>query len=130
MSELKTSAKQTKSTKKKKSTKNTFDIVQFKKMIGKGLITVWNGLVIDKKAISEDIKKVKEKILSKSIKSIAMTGYTNNGVLYIFSGIDRLLGINGVSYSDLKKAQLDSEIEIIINQYPKLTKEEILSLIS
>ena len=113
--------------KKKKPVKNVFEITQFKKMMGKGLITVWNGAVVDKKMIIDEVKKIKDKLISGSIKSIGMTGYVNNGVLYIFDGIERLFVINAISYTELKKNQLD--IEIFINQYPKLTKEEVASLV-
>lgn len=112
--------------KKRKAAKNTYDIVQFKKMIGKGIITTWNGVVIDKKNMIEEAKKIKEKVLTGSIKSIGMSGYLNNGVLYIFNGIERLFVINSISYLEIKKANLD--IEIIVNQYPKLTKEEVSQL--
>jgi hypothetical protein len=117
---------QSKPVKKKKAIKNTFDIMQFKKMTGKGLVTVWSGIVIDKKTMNEEIKKIKDKVLNGSVKSIALTGYLNNGIIYIFSGVERLHVINSISYSELKKTQI--EIEVIINQYPKLTKEEIISL--
>lgn len=113
------------SAKKKASVKNTFDLVQFKKMVGKGMVKIWNGIV-DKKLVAEESKKIKDKILSGSIKSIGMSGYINEGVLYIFDGVERLLIINTISYSDLKKASIN--VDVIINQYPKMSKEEVKSL--
>jgi hypothetical protein len=113
--------------KKKKPVRNIFDIVQFKKMIGKGLVTNWSGVVVDKKSAAEDSKKIKDKLLSGNVKTVGLTGYINNGVIYIFVGIEKLYGINSISYSEIKKAQVD--IEIYVNQYSKLSKEEILTII-
>jgi hypothetical protein len=113
---------------KKKPVKNTFDIVQFKKLLGKGMIKIYTGVIVDKKfATSEESKKIKEKVLDGSIKSIGMTGYINEGIIYIFIGVERLLVISGISYLELKKAHVEAEVSIL--QYGKLTKEEINSLI-
>lgn len=113
---------------KKKAIKNTFDLVQFKKMLGKGMIKMYTGIIIDKKyGTGEEAKKIKEKVLDGSIKSIGMTGYINNGIIYIFIGLERLLVINNISYSELKKAQVEVEVNVL--QYGKLTKEEINQLL-
>lgn len=103
--------------KKKKCVKNTFELIQFKKMIGKGLITVYKGAV----AIPEE--GIKEKILSGTYKSIAMTGFVSGGIVYIFNGVERLLALHSISYAEIKKN--DIEIDIIINQYSKLSPNEL-----
>lgn len=99
--------------KKKKPVQNQFELIQFKKMIGKGLVLPYKG------AISPPDSDLKNKILSKSVKTIAMTGFISSGIIYIFEGVDRLLAINTVSYAEIKKADL--EIDIILNQYSSLS---------
>jgi hypothetical protein len=103
--------------KKKKCVKNTFELTQFKKMIGKGLITVYKGSV----AIPEE--DIKGKILSGTYKSIAMTGFVSGGIVYIFNGVERLLALHSISYAEIKKNNID--IDIIINQYSKLSPNEL-----
>lgn len=94
--------------KKKKATQNTYDLVQFKKMIGKGLIEPQKG-----SSVVQD-PSMKEKILTKSVKIVAMTGTVNNGIIYITDGVERLLAINSVSYAEIKKHDLD--LEVIVTQ--------------
>jgi hypothetical protein len=101
-----------KAKKKKKLITNTFELIQVKKMIGKGLIVPYKGADL---ALNQELKN---KILSKAIKSIAMTGFLSGGIIYIFEGVDRLTALNAVSYADIKKVEL--EIEIYINQYSSL----------
>jgi hypothetical protein len=103
--------------KKKKCVKNTFELTQFKKMIGKGLIVVYKGSV----ALPD--QDIREKILSGGIKSIAMTGFVSSGIIYVFNGVERLLAIHSVSYAEIKKHNL--EIDIILNQYSKLEPKDI-----
>jgi hypothetical protein len=95
--------------KKKRIVQNVYDLVQFKRMLGKGLILPCkdNTAVLD--------PAIKEQIMAKSVKSIAMSGMIMSGIVYIFDGVDRLLAINSVSYADIKKNNL--EIDIIINQH-------------
>jgi len=102
-------SKSVKPVKKKKLVQNTFDLIQFKKMIGKGLVLPYKhgGCQID--------IGTKNKILSKEFKSVAITGFVNGGIIYIFDGIDRLLAINSISYAEIKKTDLD--IDVIVNQY-------------
>jgi hypothetical protein len=107
-------------TKKKKCVRNTFDIVQFKKMIGKGLIATYKG------STQNDETNIKDKILSGNIKSIAMTGFVSSGIIYIFNGVERLIALHSISYADIKKHDLD--IDIIITQYSKLTPQDISEL--
>jgi hypothetical protein len=111
-----------------KKKKNTYFLTQFKKMMGKNLVGVWNGIVFDKKAIVDDVKKIKDNILLGLIKQISMTGYVSeNGTLYIFQGVEKLFVISNLSYSDIKKYKID--IDIVIIQYPKLDKSTILKLL-
>lgn len=106
--------------KKKKCVRNTFDIVQFKKMIGKGLITAYKG------STQNDETNIKDKILSGNIKSIAMIGFVSSGIIYIFNGVERLIALHSISYADIKKHDLD--IDILITQYSKLTPQDISEL--
>jgi hypothetical protein len=116
------------SIKLQKKRKNSFTLVQFKKMMGKNLIGVYSGIVMDKKVISVEVKKIKETIVNGSIKQIGMVGYVNDsGILYIFNGVEKLFVIASLSYSDIKKYKLD--IEICVVQYPKLDKATIEKLL-
>ncbi len=111
------SPKTKKAQKKKKVVQNQFELVQFKKMIGKGLVTYYKGA-----NLTQD-PDLKNKILSKSVRSIAMTGFVSGGIIYIFEGVDRLLAVNAVSYAEIKKADLD--IDIILNQYSNLSVSDL-----
>lgn len=102
-----------KAKKKKKPITNTFELTQVKKMIGKGLIIPYKGADL---ALNQELKN---KILSKAIKSIAITGFLSGGIIYIFEGVDRLTALNAVSYAEIKKTEL--EIDIYINQYSSLS---------
>ena len=103
--------------KKKKLVQNTYDLSQFKRLIGK-------GLVLQLKCASATFDaELKNKILSKTIKSVAMTGIVSNGIVYIFEGVDRLLALNAVSYAEIKKHDL--EIDVIINQYFNLSLNDL-----
>ena len=111
-----------------KKKKNTYFLPQFKKLMGKNLVDVWNGIIIDKKAIYDNVKKIKDSVLSGQIKQINLIGYiSDNGTLYIFSGVEKLYVIGSISYSDIKKYKLDIEISVV--QYPKLDKCTVLKLI-
>ncbi len=119
----------TKPKKKKKINHNVYNLIQFKKMIGKGMIKPWTGAVIDKEKLAENMKKIKDLVLSRNIKTINMMGYVNNGIIYVFRNVDRLYLLNSISYQDLKNTDVDLEINII--QYSdKLTKSEINKLIA
>lgn len=108
---------------KKKPCRNTYDVIQFKKLIGKSMIKQWTGSVVNKKTMADDCQKIRDKILSNTTKSLSMTGYVNNGIIYIFTGVDKLSAINSISYSDIKN--LSIELEISISQYPFMTNDEI-----
>ena len=103
--------------KKKRLVQNTYDLAQFKRLIGKGLILQL------KCATASFDTELKNKILSKSIKSVAMTGIVSNGIVYIFEGVDRLLALNAVSYAEIKK--YDLEIDIYVNQYFNLSVNDL-----
>lgn len=109
-------------TKKKKCVKNTYDLVQFKKMIGKGLVIPYKtaNFQIDPKAQAA----IKEKIISGSIKTIGMSGFVSSGIVHVFDGIDRLIAVHSVSYAEIKKAKL--EIEVFVNQYFNMTQLDLL----
>ena len=104
--------------KKKKSITNTYELVQFKKMLGKGLVMPFKGVEATVNP------KVKEKILSGNVKTIGMSGFVRGGVIFIFDGVDRLLAINSITYADIKKTKID--IEIIVNQYNNLTPQDLV----
>ncbi len=106
--------------KKKRLIQNTFELTQFKKMIGKGLVCPFKGVnsIFD--------PELKNKILSKLVKTIAMTGFISGGIVYIYDGVDRLLALNAVSYAEIKKADL--EIDIILNQYSNLSITDLVSV--
>ncbi len=103
--------------KKKKLVQNTYDLAQFKRLIGKGLVMQL------KCATAPFDTELKNKILSKTIKSIAMTGIVSNGIVYIFEGVDRLLALNAVSYAEIKK--YDLEIDVYVNQYFNLSVNDL-----
>ena len=116
------SSKESKLLLKKK--KNSYMLAQFKKMIGKNLVSIWSGVIYDKKVVAEEAKKIKENILNGSIRQIGMIGYVSeNGTLYIFSGVEKLFVIAALSYLDIKKYKLDVDINVV--QYPKLDKATI-----
>lgn len=108
--------------KKKKCVKNTYDLVQFKKMIGKDLVIPYKtaNFQIDP-AVQAAIK---EKIISGSIKTIGMSGFVSSGIVHVFDGIDRLIAVHSVSYAEIKKAKL--EIEVFVNQYFNMTQLDLL----
>jgi hypothetical protein len=93
---------------RKKDITNTYEIEQFKKLVGKNAIQLSKGF-----AVKLDLK-MREKILSGSVTTIAMTGYVKNGVVYIYNGVERYVAVNSISYAELKK--LKKEIYIVINQ--------------
>jgi hypothetical protein len=113
--------------KKPKFTQNIFEITQFKKMLGKGIIKMWKGIIADKKTMERDVTRIKERILSNTSKTAIITGYLNDGVIYIFNGYEKMLAIGNISYADIKKKKI--QLDIIVQQYPKLTKAEISKML-
>lgn len=111
----------------KKPVKNFFDIIQVKKMIGKGLICQYKALVYDKKKMAGNVEKMKKQLLEGKVRSISLCGFVSGGVIYIINNIERLFVIQFASYLELKEKKLEN-IEICIIQYPKLTKEEIYEI--
>jgi hypothetical protein len=112
-----------------KSIKNTFLVSQVKKLIGKKLIILWKGIIITDE-IKQKTKKTKEKLLEsfKKKKVVSVTALCISGILHIIYGVDILLALMIISYTDIKKYDIGScYIEII--QYPKLSKADIQSLI-
>jgi hypothetical protein len=109
--------------KKKRPVRMVYDITQFKKMTGKNLICAWQGLVINRKSMLDDIRRLKERICAGQLHVLHMYGNLVNGVTYIFRGVEHLLVLNSISYSEIKN--LDLDVEIVVQQYNKLTKDEI-----
>ena len=112
--------------KKKKPIRMVYDITQFKKMSGKNLICAWQGIVINKKSILDDIRRMKERICNGQLRIVHMHGNLVNGITYIFRGVEHLLALNSISYSEIKNGVLD--VEVVVQQYNKITKDEILRL--
>lgn len=110
--------------KKRKVNKNVYDVVQFKKLIGKNLVKPCAAVVIDKKLIMDDIKTNKGKILDGSARQLVFGGYLNKGILYIFNGVDKLILLDNISYSDIEKNGVS--LDIVVFQYPKMTKNEVI----
>lgn len=94
--------------KKKKHIQNTFDLVQFKKMIGKGLVLCSKGVVL----IQDP--SIKDKILTKQVRSISMNAVLSAGIIYVTEHPERLAAISAISYAEIKKYDLD--VDVIINQ--------------
>lgn len=87
-------------------------------MIGKGLITIRKG-----SPTTLDIS-IKEKILSKTAKTIGMTGILHAGIIYIVDGVDRLIALNSISYAEIKKNNLD--IDIVVSQHCNVPMDELI----
>jgi hypothetical protein len=116
---------------KQKSVKNTFSFVQIKKLVGKKLIIPWKDIIISDD-IKQEAKKIKEKIIESAKlgkqKNIILSAMIINGILHIIFGIDILLAIMDVSYTEIKKYNIVLNIEVI--QYPKIPKLEIQKLLA
>jgi hypothetical protein len=111
---------------KRKKTTNVYDLIQFKKMLGKNMIKP-HGIILDRKGTLELNQKIREKILLGQIRNVSMRGYVNNGILFIID-VDKLLIVDSISYSDIKNTEID--FDIYVEQYGKLNKLEIASLIN
>jgi hypothetical protein len=115
-----------------KPVKNTFTIIQVKKMIGKKLIVPWKGLNIPPQELKENAKKVAKKIVESSAqkgsKKLVLTTVCINGILNVICGLERSTAISMISYKEIDKLNT-SEIRIIIIQYPKMSQANIKNLI-
>lgn len=109
--------------------KSSYDLVQFKRMIGKGLVKPWSGLTINKKTIGEKIAAAREKILSakQKFRSVCMSAALNDGILHVFRTYEYLLAIDSIPYSVIKKNNIT--LTINMQQYCKLTKQQIATLL-
>ena len=89
---------------KSKSVKNTFSLIQIKKLIGKKLILPWKGIIITDE-IKQKSKQTKEKLLEsfKSGKKISISVMCVSGILHVIFGVDILLAIMSIPYTDIKK---------------------------
>jgi hypothetical protein len=98
-----------KSPTKKKPVKNTYDIVQFKKMVGKDIITYHKPC----KYLMIDDVKYKERIINNMVKTIFLSGYIHNGIIYIYENLDKFCTINNISYAEIKNKNICCDIVII-----------------
>lgn len=115
-----------------KPVKNTFTLIQIKKMIGKKLIVPWKGLTVSPAELKEEAKKAKQKIMDssdkKTSKKIVITTVCINGVLNIIGGLERSMAISMISYKEITKNNL-SDIRVVISQYSKMSQANIKNLI-
>lgn len=101
---------------KKKYNKNVYDLFQFKKMIGKGVIKfsgAHHAKLTDKKAFSDEVKKIRDEILNNQINSISLNGFVSKGVLFIINDYDKYYAINSITYSEIKT---HGDVEVIVLQ--------------
>ncbi len=111
---------------KKRVVKNLYDIVQFKKLVGKKLVLPYDRGV-DKKKMVETIKKYKEKIGNGQVKNIILSCFLNkSGILYVFSPLEKFYAVDQLSYAMIKN--IGTEILITVFQYMHLGKAELEAL--
>lgn len=112
--------------------KNTFTLIQIKKMIGKKLIVPWKGLNTPPQEVKDDAKKIKKKVVEsvsqKGSKKIMLTTVCIKGVLNIINGIERSLAISMISYKEIQKYNM-SDIKVVIVQYPTMSQANIKKLL-
>jgi hypothetical protein len=119
----------------KRPVKNVFDICQAKKMIGKQLIQPCAAIIVNKREIAEESKKMRDTIISTAKKrnnnaqTITITGFVSNGILYVINGLDRYFAIALITYNEIKSIKGLEVLDVIIIQYPKLTKIELAALL-
>ena len=118
----------------KKPIKNVFDIGQAKKMIGKQLIQPCAAVIVNKRDIAEEAKKMRDIILATAKKrnnaqSITITGFVSGGILYIIHGLDRYYAIALITYNEIKSIKGLDGLEVIVIQYPKVSKIELNALL-
>lgn len=111
---------------KKKLVKNVYEIVQFKKLVGKKLVVPYDKGV-DKKTMAETIKKYKEKISNGQVKNVILSCFLNkSGVLYVFSPLEKYYAVDQLSYAMIKN--ISCEVLITVFQYMHLSKTEMEAL--
>lgn len=109
--------------------KNTYTLMQFKKLIGKKLVGIYSGVIVDKKNMLLESKKIKDMVMNNQVNQLGLVGYVNeSGIFYVLKGVEKLYLICNLSYSEIKKYKIDLEINVV--QYHSLTKSEINKLIS
>jgi hypothetical protein len=114
---------------KSKVIKNTFSLFQLKKLIGKKLIVIWKGISITDD-LKNNLKKTKEKLIEsfKKNKTCSITAMCISGILHVIYGVDILLAIMGISYTDIKKYEI-GVCYVEISQYPKLPRDDVHQII-
>jgi len=118
----------TSKSKQKRPVRNTYDLLQIKKQIGKKLLVPWKEILLN--TIGKDtIRKIKDQIIANDGKKmITITCISSGGVLHVIKGIEKYLAIVNISYDEIKKKRLYST-PVIIVQYMGLNKTEIRRLI-
>lgn len=92
--------------KARKKQLNHYDLIQFKKMLGKKLIIVKATLSPTK------LQEYKKFILDKTIKEIKLSGTVTDGILTIEDELAAV--IQGLSYNEITKYQI--ELDIVVSQ--------------
>lgn len=118
---------------KKNIIRNNFTLHQIKKLIGKKLLLMWPSLVISIQTKNSS-KLIRTKILdipkdSTSLKNLVITAMCSGGLLYVIKGAETFLAIGSISYKELDNIK-NTNINVLIIQYPKLNKKEIKDLIN
>ena len=110
---------------KTKAIKNTFSLIQVKRMIGKKLLLLHKTISVTDE-LKNKSKLLKEKLIEsfKKNKTCCISAMCSNGILQVIHGAEALITIMSISYTDIKAHNI-SECPIEIIQYPKLTKGEL-----
>lgn len=89
--------------KKIKPVRNTYTLIQIKRMMGKKFILPWDGLPHSRKSLSVKSKKIKDEILSTNDKIVSLVVMNIQGYLKIISGLDVFYAIDMITYNEIKK---------------------------
>ncbi len=110
--------------------KNNFNLYQIKRLIGKKLLIV-SSLIPITIQMKNSSKIIKSKILDvsgNSIKNLIITTTCSNGILYVIKNVENFLAISSISYKEIDSLQ-NTNINVVIVQYQKLSKKEIKDII-
>jgi len=103
--------------------RNTYNLLQVKKLIGKKLLIPWKNVSILNET-KHNAKKVKKTLMTSRGKKLVIITSCINGVLNVIEGVEKYLAITMLSYSDIKKYKLE-DLEIIVIQYPHMKINDI-----
>lgn len=112
--------------------KNTYDIFQIKRLIGKKLLILWKDSLNNKEKIYQS-KKIKDILLKDTTdknKNIVFSAVCDNGILHVISNIEYYLALVSISYKEIETSSICKSISITIIQYPKMPISDIKVLIS